>query len=67
MMAGKKWIHYFEGTECVLFVCSLGDYDEQSENGKKNALRESLQVFATILEEEALKGASLFVMLNKAR
>jgi len=45
----KKWLHYFEGVDLVVFVVAMSEYDQALlENTKVNRMHESLQVFDSV-------------------
>jgi guanine nucleotide-binding protein G(i) subunit alpha len=46
----KKWIHCFEGVQCIIFVTSLSEYNQKCyEDDETNRMKESLLVFDEIV------------------
>ena len=64
----KKWIHFFDTTDVVVFVASLADYRTFGENGSRrgDGLREALVVFKEVLEDPLLEHATVVLFLNKS-
>ena len=60
----RKWIHYFEGINAVLFVVDISGYDIVTDEGR-NSLQESLEVFEEINQDRFLKGATMVLLFNK--
>lgn len=62
----RKWPHFFDGVTAVVFCVSLSDYDEcLDEDPTVNKMQESLQLFAEMLKNEALKDATILLFFNK--
>ncbi|KAL8670459.1 MAG: hypothetical protein Q9168_004999 [Polycauliona sp. 1 TL-2023] len=59
----KKWIHTWEGADCLFFVASLAGYNV--EDNQTNQLTESLMLFEALLSLELLKGVAIVLILNK--
>jgi len=62
----KKWIHCFEHVTAVIFVCSLSCYDEvMFEDDRKNAMEDSLELFAEICNLRWFIQTAMILFLNK--
>ena len=60
----RKWIHYFEDVNLVLFVVDISGYNNITDEGR-NTLHESLEVFEGICQDKFLKGAKTVLLFNK--
>ncbi len=62
----KKWVHHFDDVDLVIFVAALSGFNQTLfEDGKTNRISESIELFDKVCREEALKGSSLVLFLNK--
>lgn len=62
----RKWIKCFDNITSIVFLASLSDYDlKLVENSSVNRMRESLDLFGTILEYPWFKKKSFILFLNK--
>ncbi|KAL8177862.1 UNVERIFIED_CONTAM: Guanine nucleotide-binding protein subunit alpha-15 [Gekko kuhli] len=62
----RKWIHCFENVIALIYLASLSEYDQYlEENARENRMRESLDLFRTILELPWFQGTSIILFLNK--
>lgn len=62
----KKWLHYFEGVDLVVFVVAMSEYDQVLlENTKVNRMHESLQVFDSVCNNKWFLHSSIILFLNK--
>nr|XP_056723455.1 guanine nucleotide-binding protein subunit alpha-15-like [Euleptes europaea] len=62
----RKWIHCFENVMALIYLASLSEYDQcLEENARENRMRESLDLFRTILELPWFQGTSIILFLNK--
>lgn len=62
----KKWIHCFEGVQCLLFLASLSGYDQALlEDIRANQMHESLILFDSLVNGEWFKDKPIILFLNK--
>ncbi|CAI5799002.1 guanine nucleotide-binding protein subunit alpha-15 [Podarcis lilfordi] len=62
----RKWIHCFENVIALIYLASLSEYDQSlEENTSENRMRESLDLFRTILELPWFWNTSIILFLNK--
>lgn len=62
----KKWIHCFENVNCLIYLASLSEYDQQlEENRLENRMRESLALFKSIMELPWFRDCPIILFLNK--
>uniref|UniRef100_A0A6J0TRU6 Guanine nucleotide-binding protein subunit alpha n=1 Tax=Pogona vitticeps TaxID=103695 RepID=A0A6J0TRU6_9SAUR len=62
----RKWIHCFENVIALIYLASLSEYDQSlEENNSENRMRESLDLFRTILELPWFLNTSTILFLNK--
>ncbi|XP_063146980.1 guanine nucleotide-binding protein subunit alpha-15-like [Candoia aspera] len=62
----RKWIHCFENVIAMIYLASLSEYDQSlEENNTENRMRESLDLFRTILELPWFWNTSIILFLNK--
>lgn len=63
----KKWIHYFDNVNAVLFVASLSEYDLTCyEDSSTNRLEESLKLFDEISNSRYFNNIPIILILNKS-
>lgn len=63
----RKWIHCFDEVTAVIFVAALSDYHLRlEEDPTTNRMRESLNVFESIVKCPHLVNSALILFLNKA-
>lgn len=60
-----EWLDAFEGASAVVFVASLGAYDEVDEGSGMNKLEQSLDLFHTMINNKFLTDATIVLILNK--
>lgn len=62
----KKWIHCFEGVQCLLFMASLSGYDQcLVEDANANQMNEALVLFETLVNGQWFKDTPIILFLNK--
>jgi len=62
----KKWIHCFDDVKAIIFIESLAAYNQvMFEDGNKNRMHESLELFHDIAKRPIFKDTPLFLFLNK--
>ncbi|XP_070600808.1 guanine nucleotide-binding protein subunit alpha-15 [Erythrolamprus reginae] len=62
----RKWIHCFENVIALIYLASLSEYDQSlEENNSENRMRESLDLFRTLLELPWFWNTSIILFLNK--
>ncbi|XP_054908706.1 guanine nucleotide-binding protein subunit alpha-11-like [Poeciliopsis prolifica] len=62
----KKWIHSFENVTSIIFLAALNEYDQVLyESQTDNRLRESLDLFKTLISSHWFKKSSTILFLNK--
>ena len=62
----KKWIHCFEGVQCLLFMASLSGYDQcLVEDVNANQMHEALMLFESLVNGEWFKDKPIILFLNK--
>ncbi|RMJ28279.1 hypothetical protein PHISP_00842 [Aspergillus sp. HF37] len=62
----KKWIHCFEGVQCLLFMVSLSGYDQcLVEDQNANQMHEAMMLFESLVNGEWFKRKPIILFLNK--
>lgn len=62
----KKWIHCFEGVQCLLFLAALSGYDQSLiEDVNANQMHEALMLFESLINGEWFKDKPIILFLNK--
>ena len=62
----KKWLHYFDGVDVVLFVVAMSEYDQTLlENTNVNRMQESLNVFDSVCNNRWFLKSAILLFLNK--
>ena len=62
----KKWIHCFEGVTAIIFCAALSAYDlVLAEDEETNRMKESLQIFDSICNNQWFVKTSIILFLNK--
>lgn len=62
----RKWIHYFDNVDSILFVTALSAYDQVlREDGVTNRMRESLKLFNAIRHTDYFLSTPIIIFLNK--
>jgi len=62
----KKWIHCFEGVQCLLFLAALSGYDQSLiEDVNANQMHEALMLFDSLINGEWFKDKPIILFLNK--
>ena len=62
----RKWINCFDNVTAVLFVASIGGYDQSVwEDESTNRLKEALDLFAGTVNQKAFRDTSFVLFLNK--
>eukprot|EP01084_Bolivina_argentea_P262813 444595_1 len=70
----KKWVHCYDSVSVVIFVASLSHYNEHLWEDtlhrwwfedKANCMDDSIELFQKIVNLEALKDATMILLLNK--
>jgi guanine nucleotide-binding protein G(i) subunit alpha len=62
----KKWMHYFEDVDLVLFLVALSEYDQALyEDGSVNRLQEALDLFHNICESQWFTHTAVQLVFNK--
>ncbi len=62
----RKWIHYFDNVEVIIFCVSLNEYNlPLREDPTKNAMEESLEMFNSIINSTWFKTKPIILFLNK--
>jgi len=62
----KKWVPFFEGVDCVLFVAAISGYNKTLfEDGETNRMTDALELFEKTVKEKMLEKSSLVLFLNK--
>jgi len=62
----KKWIHCFEGVQCLLFMVALSGYDQcLVEDQNANQMHESMMLFESLVNGEWFKNKPIILFLNK--
>ncbi|EXJ92081.1 hypothetical protein A1O3_00631 [Capronia epimyces CBS 606.96] len=62
----KKWIHCFEGVQCLLFMAALSGYDQcLVEDVNANQMHEALMLFESLVNGEWFKDKPIILFLNK--
>jgi guanine nucleotide-binding protein subunit alpha, other len=62
----KKWIHCFEGVQCLLFMAALSGYDQcLVEDVNANQMHEAFMLFESLVNGEWFKDKPIILFLNK--
>ncbi|KAK5085589.1 hypothetical protein LTR05_004876 [Lithohypha guttulata] len=62
----KKWIHCFEGVQCLLFLAALSGYDQSLlEDVNANQMHEALMLFESLINSDWFKDKPIILFLNK--
>ena len=62
----KKWLHCFEGVQCLLFTAALSGYDQcLIEDQTVNQMNEALVLFESLANGEWFKNKPIILFLNK--
>ncbi|CDM33852.1 hypothetical protein DTO013E5_1596 [Penicillium roqueforti] len=62
----KKWIHCFEGVQCLLFMVALSGYDQcLVEDQNANQMHEAMMLFESLVNGEWFKRKPIILFLNK--
>jgi GTPase SAR1 family protein len=62
----RKWMHYFEGVDLVIYVTSLADYDRVcAEQPTMNRLTDSLRTFEDVIASKLFVKSSFMIFFNK--
>ncbi len=62
----RKWLHCFEDVTSVVFVVSLGDYNQRLfEDSSQNRLVEALAIWEDVVNNPLLANAAFCLFLNK--
>eukprot|EP01083_Nonionella_stella_P008459 24419_1 len=63
----NKWIHCFGGVDAILYVASLGDFDQYMyEENELLTMHEQLELFDLLLRSRYFRHASFILYLNKS-
>ena len=62
----KKWIHCFDGVQCLMFLAALSGYDQSLiEDVNANQMHEALMLFDSLINGEWFKDKPIILFLNK--
>jgi guanine nucleotide-binding protein subunit alpha len=62
----KKWIHCFEGVQCLLFMVALSGYNQcLVEDQSANQMREAMVLFDSLINGTWFKNKPVILFLNK--
>ncbi|KAI5293973.1 hypothetical protein KEM52_004927 [Ascosphaera acerosa] len=62
----KKWIHCFEGVNCLLFMVALSGYDQcLLEDQTANQMHEAMMLFEALVNGDWFKTKPVILFLNK--
>lgn len=62
----KKWMHCFDDVKCILFLCSLAEYNQVLfEDSKANRMDESLKLLQDIAKKPIFASTPMYIFLNK--
>lgn len=62
----KKWIHCFEGVQCLLFMVALSGYDQSLvEDQNANQMHEAMMLFESLVNGMWFKNKPIILFLNK--
>ncbi|KAN0083080.1 Guanine nucleotide binding protein (G-protein), alpha subunit [Elaphomyces granulatus] len=62
----KKWIHCFDGVQCLLFMVALSGYDQSLlEDQTANQMHEAMMLFESLVNGEWFKRKPIILFLNK--
>jgi len=63
----KKWLHCFDGVNCVIYLAALDEYNMTlHEDNVTNRLEESLHLFGEVTSSQWFEGKSFILFLNKS-
>jgi hypothetical protein len=61
-----KWIHFFDDVKAIIFLAAISEYDQVlAEDGYTNRLKESVNLFHTILRYPWFRNTDVVLFLNK--
>jgi len=62
----KKWIHCFDGVQCLLFMAALSGYDQcLVEDQNANQMHEAFMLFDSLVNSEWFHDKPIILFLNK--
>ncbi|KAL2402344.1 Guanine nucleotide-binding protein alpha-2 subunit [Exophiala dermatitidis] len=62
----KKWIHCFEGVQCLLFMAAMSGYDQcLVEDANANQMHEAMMLFESLVNGQWFKDKPIILFLNK--
>jgi len=62
----KKWYDCFESVDAVIFIAALSEYDQVlAESKRSNRMVESLELFKSVVNNQAFSNTSILLFLNK--
>jgi len=62
----KKWIHFFNDVNVLMFLTAISEYDQVlQEDLRTNRMRESVNLFSTILNYQWFQKTPVVLFLNK--
>lgn len=62
----KKWIHCFEGVQCLLFMVALSGYDQSLvEDQNANQMHEAMMLFESLVNGMWFKEKPIILFMNK--
>ncbi|OQV08872.1 hypothetical protein CLAIMM_13086, partial [Cladophialophora immunda] len=62
----KKWMHYFEEVDLVLFLVALSEYDQALyEDGSVNRLQEAIDLFRNVCDSRWFTNTAVQLVFNK--
>ena len=63
----KKWIHFFDDVKIIMYLAAISEYDQVLlEDGHTNRLKESVNLFHTILNYQWFINTAVVLFLNKS-
>lgn len=62
----KKWMHCFDDVKCILFLCSLAEYNQVLfEDAKQNRMDDSVKLLNDMSKKQIFENTPFFVFMNK--
>jgi len=62
----KKWIHYFDSVDLVIFIAALSEYNQLlNENDTENRMVDAIEEFERIINGHAFLDQNVVLFLNK--
>eukprot|EP00484_Ammonia_sp_Unknown_P012095 CAMPEP_0197073172 /NCGR_PEP_ID=MMETSP1384-20130603/210472_1 /TAXON_ID=29189 /ORGANISM="Ammonia sp." /LENGTH=376 /DNA_ID=CAMNT_0042512005 /DNA_START=110 /DNA_END=1240 /DNA_ORIENTATION=+ len=61
----KKWLHSFDHSMGIIFIVSLNDFDQNLRINKENALKQTLDSFASIVNDKVFNKTPVMLIFDE--